>query len=385
MSSGRVENLMLAAPVITEIPGCEIPDFTDLPASTFSSLALFPQEQNTKAGAQYDRPDTAITDHYYQEVIASSEVLSSIKAAAEPMLERYSVMTRCSPLAEGRHADISFAGTYPSFIPKPFPQTVDAVCRGVGAVLAGLHTDYAQYYHDRHMIPSDDRKLGVLLMRLVQNPAIHGTGYAFQSNVRAEYVFDPSLDKDQYAIQRNVNHLTNDKFGRSNEDANGFCNEINFDARVTKLLTTLENHFSMPVDVEFLVDAEGSINVVQIRKMSKKHRDNWSDYYRQSYDDIDTSTPRRAIINSVGPLPDVNGIRTIQHSDTFTTLNSLSASQDAAPLFIVHDEDRTRDHLQYSVLEDPYVLAAFHASPSEAYFVTNSRKTVYSNGDTYTD
>jgi hypothetical protein len=383
MSSGRVENLLLAAPLITGIPGCEIPDFTDLPPSTFSSLALFPQDENTKEDVQYDRPGTAAIEHYYQEVITSSGVSSAVKAAVEPMLEQYSVMTRCSPLAEARHGDVSFAGTYPSFIPKPFPQTIDAVCRGVGAVLAGQHTDYAQYYQNRHMIPMEDRGLGVLLMRLVQNPAIHGTGYAFQSNVRAEYVFDPSLDQEQYAIQRNVNHLTNDKFGRSNEDPNGFCNDIDFDVRVTKLLTTLENHFSMPVDVEFLVDSEGSINVVQIRKMSKKHRDNWSNYYRQSHHDIDTSAPRRAIINSVGLLPDNKEITTIQHEDTFTTLTSLSASQDAVQLLIVHNDDRTRDHLQYAVLEDPYVQAAFHASPKEGDFVTNTRKTVYSNGDTY--
>lgn len=394
--SSRSRNLDNARNIIDTVDGASIPQYAELPYSTFASVEPFPEDVlNETPRPDFNKPPSEAVDHYYSE-LNERELTERIKNYVGPILDNAPVIIRCAPIVPNERAHLSFAGTYPSFVPKPFPQSMESVDIAVASVLAGKHTRYAEYYHRRHEIPA--RRLGVLAMELVNNPAIHGTVYSMDHNVRSEHVFDPSLGEEQFGAY----HFAKDKFGDTGSaDSDEFCSEINFVGRLTDITRKLEDSFGHAIDMEYLVDKEGTIHIVQIRGMSRDHISNWKKYYTQSPQDI-AITPdveRRAIINSVGkfqgqavtynnerPLRIAdNGIQLIDHELSCNFLERLNKESFSAKsdVIISHGADRIRDHLQYAILEDPAVSNLAHIDSNEAVISAGREVNVYSNGDRF--
>lgn len=394
--SSRTQNIRFAEAIIKQIPGVSIPAYTEIPSNVFEVLSPYDTDRTqdaTSTDGEFTKPSFDAIRHYYEQFNAAG-INDVISHSVSPLLDESPVIVRCAPVVDATHSHLSFAGTYPSFVPKPFPQSLETVAMAASSVIAGKHTRYANYYHHRHNIAA--RRMGVLVMELVTAPAIHGTAYSFEHNVRSEHVFDPSLGDDQYGAC----HFVKDKFGNTGSaESDDFCTEINFSERLTSLMRKLESGFRHSVDVEYLVDKNGVIHVVQIRDMSLDHKINWRKYYSQSSSDIE-ATPhadRRAIINSVGivlgriaeyredsrPTLMPNSIQVISNSMTTSYLEQLDSQSisSAGELIVVHGEDRIRDHLQYATLEDPSIRSLFHTVNSDGIINETDEINVYSNGD----
>ena len=393
----RTQNLTLAEGMITDFPGVSIPEYSEIPCTVFANLTPYTVGLGESAGVktlrEFTKPTSESVVHYLRQ-FEEQEIDRVIRVKVEPLLDLAPVIIRCAPVTDLAHSHLSFAGTYPSFVPKPFPQDNESVDEAVASVIAGKHTRYADYYHQRHAIP--DRNLGVLAMVLVTGPAIHGTAYSFAHNVRSEHVFDPSLGEDQFGAY----HLVNDKYGETGTvDSDDFCSSINFSERLTSLMRSLEDGFGHAVDVEYLVDKEGIIHVVQIRDMSAVHKNNWKRYYSQSAEDI-WATPiaeRRAIINSVGrfvghtvkyvvnkpPSLGSGRIQFVKHEDMAQYLEGLNSDtvHSVGQLVILHGDERIRDHLQYAALEDPSIQDLAHTDTGDGITDDMESIDVYSNGD----
>lgn len=392
-TSSRTQNLTYAEAVISDIAGVSIPSYSEVPFHVFRDLKPLQYEGSDGSSTEFAKPTQASIDHYYEQLMDRG-INAVVWQQVNSILQEAPVIIRCAPVVDSAHLDLSFAGTYPSFVPKPFPQDQHSIDIAVASVLAGKYTRYANYYHHRHDI--QDRRLGVLAMALVTGPAIHGTVYSLDHNVRSEHVFDPSLGEEQFGAY----HFVRDRFGNTGSvESDEFCLSINFPERLTDLTRTLEDSFGHAIDMEYLVDREGVIHVVQIRDMSAVHKSNWRKYYSQSQDDIE-ATPeveRRAIISSVGmfsgriinytpeahPSLSPATIQLLEHgyaAEYLEKLDKLSVKS-LGKLIILHGKERIRDHLQYATLEDPSISDLAHADSTDGISEDTREVKAYSNGD----
>lgn len=392
--SSRTQNLIYASQLVDSTDGVSIPKFVEIPYAVFEGIVPFSTEDlSDDTRPDFNKPPVEAIEFYHQQIV-ESEVGRTLRQRVNPLLDSAPVIIRCAPLVSSAYSHLSFAGTFPSFVPKPFPQSPEAVDTAVASVLAGKHTRFADYYHSRHGIP--ERRLGVLAMKLVSGPAIHGTVYSMNHNVRSEHVFDPSLGEDQYGAF----HFVRDRFGDTGSaETDEFCMSINFAERLTNLTREFEDLFGHAIDMEYLVDKEGILHVVQIRDMAQDHKSNWIKYYGQSHEDIAATSQaeRRAIINSVGRFmgqaieysPDAPiltqypDIQIVGHEFVCDFLERLEEKSIESNMDVIvrHGNDRIRDHLQYAALEDPAVATLAHIEEGDDVISPYNTINVYSNGD----
>lgn len=393
--SSRITNLREIEGFKHELEGMEVPSFVELPATAFHAITPPSQDMlDSLSQVSFDKPDEELVQYYLDE-LRDKDLLRWIDSSFSPLLSEGPIIIRCAPVVPETADNLSFAGTYPSFIPKPLPeQPPNSVHRSVASVLAGKHTRYASYYLETHDVQGCD--LGVMGMELISDPAIHGTAYSMGHNVRSEHILDPSLDGEQYALQSGAIDIADDKFGfTTNAEGESFAEEIGYTKRLVGLCRALEDKFGFPIDMEYLVDQSGTFHVVQVREMSARHAENWGNYYNQRPSEVDATgrTARRAIIGSVGTTSgEVKEFKAakpvkpgelvvLEHANVSDLLETQPLKQSAFPVVDVHSANRTRDHLQYASFEDRRIQSLIHLERDEIELGEGEEVTLASNGD----
>lgn len=400
--SSRTENLYKTQIIIGSLDKVSVPRFIEIPSQYFDSLAI-PKlaDPSSIKSNKFEKPSDEIVEHYLEQLEAQSK-FDTIDKTLDPLVKDGPIIVRCAPIVPYSKSVISYAGIYPSFVPKPIPHTQEGIHKAVASVIAGKHSGYADYYNARHN--ASDRRLGILVMELISSPAVHGTAYSFNGNLRSEHVYDPSLDSGQYAAQYGATHYVKDAFGiTENIGDNEFCAQVDFKDRLSELCTELESKFAHPIDTEYLIDASGVIHVVQVRELSDVHKTNWAKYYQQDKDQVNVkgNTERRAIINSVGRIVGntvmtnssniervvhdhgkESGIVVLDNGVTEDLIKELGKQDKKGALSIViqHGKDRIRDHFQYSLFEDPAITQLIHVDPDNVDDISAGLNH-YSNGD----
>lgn len=287
------------------------------------------------------------------------------------------IIVRPSPMDESLRPELSFAGAYKGYMPLQPKSREDHLITGTAAMLAGRFTPYGNTYYRRHEIPGD-RSVGAIYMEPFMElgkdvPLFYGTAYIAGDHIRNEYNVAPIPGKPQRSARLMVERdgqRWHEHSDQSAEDAH------NFTERMDYALKGLQEHFGMPLDVEYLVDPKGDLYVVQIRPISARHLANWNNL--QPTDEAAISH-RSAVINSVGTIAgtvvdlragvtqvDIDklpgNITVINHEAheggiDSQTLFRLAAQHDLKDLQVVvdHGDSRLRDHLQYALGEDPGV------------------------------
>jgi hypothetical protein len=281
------------------------------------------------------------------------------------------VIIRPSPLDEYARSDISFAGAYKGYMPTQNLGRDGHLVHGTAEMLAGRFTKYGNYYYARHGLDTA-RKVGAICMEPFfdinnDTPLFHGTAYIAGDHIRNEYnvASGANRPRPRLVVERD-NQIWSDE-----QDAEA---SIDFNSRMSKVLRGLQKHFGIPLDVEYLFDKRGDLYVVQLRKISERHLANWLVVPALDEDGL---PHRSAVINSTGTaigkvidlrssLKDANvddlgqGIIVLDHEPMRSELHSqalfeLAAKQNLSGLQVVIDHGglRPRDHLQYTLGEDP--------------------------------
>lgn len=296
------------------------------------------------------------------------------------------VISRPSPLDEHARPDLSFAGVYKSHMPRLGNLSkTDALHAGTANVLAGRFTQYGNGYYDRHGLDTD-RQTGVMFMRPFfdmhrETPLVHGTAYVSGHLIRNEYLISPPQDQPQRDPRLMVRW---DEETRLIAPEQAIEDTIDFTNRMTTILDGLHRHFNVPLDVEYLLDEAGAIYVVQIRQIAARHLANWAMAAHTS----DTySSQSSAIVNTVASaegtvvdlrrradVPDLlsieGNILVINHEESAGGAHTqalLDAIREQRPhhnlkVVVDHGTSRVRDHLQYSMVEDPHISFVVQSS-----------------------
>lgn len=285
------------------------------------------------------------------------------------------IIVRPSPLDESGRPDLSFAGVCRGYMPlKPMSRDEHLV-RGTATMLAGRITKHGNAYYDRHGITGDRTAAAIYMEPFFELgkdiPPFYGTAYVAGDHIRNEYHVSPAPDQPQRDPRLTVERggqTWHDHKDQSAEDAHDFT------GRISRLMSGLQQHFNVPLDVEYLVAPQGDLYVVQIRQISDAHRARW-----QALPAVDEAAVRHrsAVINSVGTAEGrvidlrttVEGVRVDDLQTGITVINheplgrgmhsqalfQLARTHNLQNLRVVvdHGESRLRDHLQYALAEDP--------------------------------
>ena len=122
-------------------------------------------------------------------------------------------------------------------------------------------------------------------MGLVERPMVHGTGYVYQDKILTEF-YDSVL-----AVQMHdpvVLAIT--------EETKSSCGQ----ERLADVLFGLARAFTVALDIEYLVDTQGQIYIVQIRPISQAHLRHWNQLSPIVFQDYASRTPPAVVLNSIG-------------------------------------------------------------------------------------
>lgn len=326
----------------------------------------------------------------YELALPSSEETDEIdttafknkeRALLEKAIERITnlrgnkIIVRPIPHDENKYPDLSFAGVYSSYIPSGEHRREEYLRRGIHHVLTKRFTPYSNLYYETHALSQDSsREIDILFMEFVANPAIHGTAYVYDQNVRSEHVLDPSLMSSQ--IDPVITSSRGDTLTSSSEESL-FERDHKTRQQVIDALLGLEAVFKSPLDIEYLFDNTGQMHIVQLRKISRAHLQNWKNMIdsNSTQDNLES-----AIINTSGiiqgKIKDLRDVRDIPedvfensdssiyvlnftHPEKITMLDFASAVTQIPcgnPLNIVidHGKHTRREHSAYTIMEDPH-------------------------------
>jgi len=323
-----------------------------------------------------------IVNHYAERL---RPVVSKLLTATSD-LEGNVIISRSSPLDEHARPDLSFAGVYKSHMPRATELTKEqALHAGTANVLAGRFTQYGNGYYERHGIHTD-RHTGVMYMQPFYDvtkdaPLVHGTAYVAGSLIRNEYLIAPPPDRPQRDPRIMVRWGGETQLTAPDQSVE---NDLDFANRMTKVLDGLQEHFNAPLDVEYLLDKDGNMYVVQIRQISARHMANWV----VSSQVTDEFTPQESgIVNTVasveGRVIDLRhhgraidlqeaagAVLLIRHEEkgpgmhTQRLLDTIREQNPTTGLQVVveHEPERLRDHLQYAMVEDPHIAFALQTN-----------------------
>lgn len=311
-----------------------------------------------------------------------------------------SPICRPCPVDEIFCPDLSFAGIFPTYIPDQKMDFETNVQRGVKKVLDSNEPN-TEYYYDRHSstIPSQTKERHVILMELIHNPTIHGTAYVYQDTIRSHYAIKPKWFTGETNLQ--CMSLCTDPTESISFAPNADKNYGLFVAsKIRHPLKTIFDMTKTPADIEYLIDSDQRLWIVQARLISHAHLllyQQMRGSNLQESNNVDDS----ALLNSCGTirgriydmrnihpyeidgnrLKDMETILLICHRQPglFSTkdlLNAIAREKISVRVLIDHQGKRGSDHLQYLVAEDPGVIFSFQSGNYESLGLADGAQVV---------
>ena len=408
---GRRSAVLAKLKTIAKDFGFSVPEFLVVPVS-FAHEINERYKKTTDHGG--DPGYLALSDkrvNAYQALIEPHlpEIVSAIKTitSVNPIL-------RGSSSLEGSNS-LSFAGVCKTVIPQKDIELEDYLKIGMAKVLAGSFTPYANYYLSHHDIHFTGRDVGLIAMKLVAMPVIHGAAYVYPDELRARYFLNPIVGSPYVGGHEMI--LRRDGFASAAlpDHAESF-QEIW--RHIANVFWNLHDYFygePVPLDMEFLVDQDGGKNIfhiVQMRPISRPHEKN----YLQARALLgvpekargDIVIPPSHLYHSVGEVEEglvidirnssrlpylgdmtegiLHPVFLISHQrgeGTFNFLKALPHYLRNGVALIAHPEHREHDHLQYSVYEDRRLDMVIHCDERMLADIAHGDKiAVTSNGNT---
>jgi hypothetical protein len=359
--------------------GFSTSNFTVVPAAFFVEMGIDadPKEYESALtlangqGGDMRNPHPELISRYARIVAPH---LGSLLKHIQP-LDGMPIISRPSPIDESHRPDLSFAGAYKGYMPLHTKRREDHLVTGTASMLAGRFTQYGNIYYERHQIPGN-RQVGAIYMEPFMQlgkdiPLFYGTAYIAGSHIRNEYNVAPIPGQPQRSARLTVERDGQRWHEQSDQTQE---NAHNFTERIDYALTGLQEHFGMPLDIEYLVDPKDNLYIVQIRPISARHLANWDNLPM-----VDEAAigHRSAVINSIGTIAgkvvdlrsDVHRVAIDDLPGNITVINheARPGGVDSQMLFriaaqhnlkdlrvlIDHGDARLRDHLQYALGEDP--------------------------------
>lgn len=330
----------------------------------------------------YLLPDTVIFQCYLGFLVNNKKELIEIAMNVDDGIPPIIRGTSCG---EG-YKNLSFAGVCHSFFPKKNFSFEENIFTGFAKVLSSIHSPYAQYYFNSHNTPNNCRDVGIILMKVLENPLFHVTAYVYNSEIRVKYFFTPqsgTLYKgggDVFVNDKNEDEVLRSEFGQYEEI-------WRHTFYVLRNLSSLVYQDSCPVDVEFLITKNGlvfDLNIVQIRKISDIHLKNYlrsKDFSHLVVTDplhsiiVNKSFLYHSVIDCIGEINtsidykegymnEFTRVFVVKHQlgeGLYSFLNSLPLKMDKKiGIIVTHPNERCHDHIQYSVYEDERIEFVIH-------------------------
>lgn len=389
---------------VEQVLGFQTPEYLAVPWTVFTRQADVEKQFGipfidgaSAIGKREAHPE--IVDFFIQNI---TDVTNEIEASLQAR-QWDTVLVRPSALDEYTYPNLSFAGVYKSDVPNRRQlDATDQLLRGTAQMLAGRYTKYGNCYYDRHQLKTE-RLVGVLYMKpffdpIHKVPLLHGTGFVMNQYIRSEYMVAPVLGETQREPRLLVRWNEDVRLSaqeRSREDS------VQFSERLCALLDGLQAHFREPLDVEYLFDAEGTILIVQIRRLSQRHIANWEKAGHFNEELFEHSS---AIVDSVGQIEgqilDLRSTNRPMHLDevaerilvvnheptnigtsTESLLDQIRGSEvNNLRVVVDHGNSRMRDHLQYALVEDPALgFVVQTADPSFLSVLSDGQKVIISS------
>jgi pyruvate,water dikinase len=285
LAGGKAANLAAAA----AIPGMPVPEahVVTTTGSTFflETNALTKQLQNHLRHIVLSRPeDLAHHCRQAQAAVMAAEVpdpLARELTGAAAVLSSGGKRLALRSSARAEDGEISFAGQFVSVLDVPADAVLDAFKR----VVAGKYSPRAVTYRILNGLADEDIPMAVLVMTMVD-----------AGSAGVMYTCDPAAPGEAscrgghlaiYAVPGQGRALVDGclaphvrRFTRSSrpqrlpdEEAAPFPEDLEVSQRLAALGMRLEFHFGRPQDIEWAVDPQGEITLLQTRPLVLEHPD----------------------------------------------------------------------------------------------------------------
>lgn len=390
--------------------GFSVPNFFVIPAD-------FAREVN----GQYEEVESEERDSAY--LALSEKRTSAYQALLKPHLTEIAsaveTLTSSNPILRGSSSleginSLSFAGVCKTAIPRQDIALKDYLQAGVGKVLAGSFTPYADYYISHHDIPRRGRDVSLIVMEMVTSPIIHATAYAYPDEIRIRYFLNPTVGSCYIGGHEMILMRAENLSAQLPDHTQEFRGTWQ---HIADVLWNLQDYFygePTPIDVEFIInqsDKGHALHIVQMRPVSRPHEKNYLQAKAISGLPLQTNSrvviPPSHLYHSVGEVtegsaidlrdvahfPDlgsmIEGVVTpvflISHEGgegTFSFLKALPNHFRKGTVLITHPENRQHDHLQYSAYEDRRLDMIVHCDERAiTNIVHGDAITLISNGE----
>lgn len=306
--------------------------------------------------------------------------------------------------------DLSFAGVCKSTIPSKGNLceygVIKELIKSFATVATGCFSEFANYYFAHHSIPGSGRNVGIILMKVVDNPILHATAYVYYNEIAINCY---STKFGYFEMRVDFNGVP---VGGFEKNALQFLREFGEVNHILKELYAKFYKNFTPIDVEFLMDKKSNtqrMQIVQIRPISPPHLSNYNnsneimlpnkigDYFvinpshlmhsvgrtsgtviklRHSSDKVDVRQYLKEFSSPIFVVGHDAGRGSLQ------LLNSLPDNLERQLTVVVtHPDSRMYDHMQYVMYEDRRVGMLLHCSEDIDKWMRNKDEvSICSNG-----
>jgi len=301
------------------------------------------------------------------------KALRAILAEAAAQAELGSrVFAQACPHVESSRPELSFAGCFRTYHPRRALSQADNITAGLAHVMEGRRNPYGDIYHARHGI-AGERRINIKFANFVDRILAIGTAYVHGPRCLFHY-FDSYLSLYANDPVRIYAH-------RGSADTS-----IGWPGRLPAALFAAADCLRAPLDIEFVVTAEGAIHVTQVRPISPPHLQLWDAVGEATRLRIAEQGAPSIGVNSVGRFggalvdlrrrPPRNADAGIADALYVVHLHEPAADGTGVLRFLAwatarelagfgllvdHGTNRRNDHLDYILVEDPgaaFVIAA---------------------------
>lgn len=260
------------------------------------------------------------------------------------------------PHDESAFSDLSFAGCYKSYKPYSWKSKRDNIFDGLEYVYKNRNNRISNYYYKSHGI-SSDKSFDIIISQLVE-ANVYGTAYIFDDVVICSYYssFLSVYHHDPYCFINDLNSTNK--------------NLKSIDYMISETLIEIKRRLDCAIDVEFLIDNNGTFIVNEVRPISYAHLRNkakinkYSDFvernvFNSAFECEGKVVDLRKRKPTIEDLynHDCNNVYIVEHLGVefnsldfleWCTNNNLS---DVITIFD-HSKNRDNDHLQYIAFEE---------------------------------
>jgi len=325
---------------------------------------------------------------FFSHEATKVESVSNLAKMANDHLNDAPICRPC-PVDEIFSLGLSFAGIFPTYIPNHQLSFHVNVQAGVEKVFNDNGRDIDYYYNvHRANIPSVTKERHLIMMELIHNLIIHGTAYVYPDIIRTCYAVRPKGLTGETNLQ--VLSLGFDPTDTINSSANT-DRDIGYSvaSKIRRPLNAILDVSETPIDIEYLIDSDQKLWIVQARPISDAHLRLYQQVKSLNQKNLNNVNDS-ALFNSCGEIKgevyDMRNLRPCevdrnrfidkgaillichQQHGFFSTkdlLKKVELEKISARILIDHQNVRGSDHLQYLVAEDPNIAFSFQSGSYE--------------------